>query len=175
MSEVQILNDDDCGERGERGPRGHRGHRGETGPTGSTGPTGPTGPTGTGLTGPTGPTSATGPTGPTGSVGPIGPTGPAVSGIPVIAAAFCNGFGGSYFSSKGFGPFNKLGTGSYVLPLAGSPPPDINCVASFTNNSPTSSPLAVATQVSGGSVTITVTSGGVPVDTNFYVIVVNDQ
>lgn len=97
-----------------------------------------------------------------------------MSGIPTIAAAFCNGFGGAYFSFKGFGPFNKLGTGSYALPLAGLPPPDINCVASFTNNSPTSSPLTVSTQVSGGSVLISVASGGTATDTNFYIIVVSD-
>jgi Collagen triple helix repeat (20 copies) len=166
----------DC-EEGERGKRGRRGRTGPTGPTGSTGGTGPTGSTGpTGNTGSTGPTGPTGPTGSTGPTGATGATGPAVSGIPVIAAAFCDGFSGTYIglSVKGFGPFNKLTTGSYALPLAGLPPPDDNCIASFQNNSPTSSPLTVSVQVSAGSVLINVASGGSPTDTNFYIIVVSN-
>ena len=77
--------------------------------------------------------SVTGPTGPTGSTGPTGPTGPTGTGarIPVIAAAFVETLVSTppvFLSNKGFVSVTMPTTGDYFLRLAGTPPPDANCV-----------------------------------------------
>jgi hypothetical protein len=132
----------------ERGPRGPRGHEGREGPTG-----------------PTGPAS----TGSTGSTGPAGDQS-------VIASAFADGINGDFFTSKGFGAFTKNSTGSYSLPLAGSPPPDENCVVNVTLGTVFSNAVNVVAGVSSGKVNVFVFSPpGTPADSRFYVTVVNDS
>jgi hypothetical protein len=118
-------NADDC-ERGKRGKRGERGSAGPTGLTGSIGSTGPTGPTGS-ISTATGPT---GPTGPHSGTGATGPTGPGSS--PIIAAAIYNGATATIISQKGFGAFVKISTGIYEISIAGTPPPNANCVVNCT-------------------------------------------
>jgi hypothetical protein len=146
------------GEHGERGPRGPRGERGKHGERGDRGPTGSTGPTGAGSTGPT------------------GATGPANSGGSVIASAFADGVNGDFFTSKGFGTFTKNSTGNYSLPLAGSPPPDENCVVNVTLSTEFSNAVNIVAGVSSGVVNVLVFSPpGTAADSRFYVTVVNDS
>ncbi len=199
MSDIsKRAGDDDCdggerGRRGKRGPRGDDGRDGDTGPTGPTGPSnGPTGPTGpTGSTGPTGPTGSTGPTGFTGSTGPsetgptgpVGATGPASSGLPIVAAALVNGqpAGDGFISNNGFTSYLRTGPGQYQLALAGTPPPDINCVVTATLNVLLTATVNIVTQVAGGVVFISVYAGapqpGNPVfqDARFNIVVTNNQ
>lgn len=164
---------------GPRGPRGHRGHQGhhgdpgETGPTGSTGSTGPTGP-GTGATGPTGATGATGPTGATGA------TGPTSSGLPVIAAAFVDGRNGQptegFVTNNGFATYTRAANGQYSLALAGTPPPDDNCVVLCTNlGAPGGSAFIQARVLAGAVLVFLQDTAGVTSDGLFYVAVIDDR
>ncbi len=66
--------------------------------------------------------------------GSTGPTGPAGSGLSIIAAALVNGEppGDGFISNEGFSTYTRVGPGQYQLALAGTPPPNINCVVNVT-------------------------------------------
>jgi len=156
MSDISKRGGSDCdeGERGRRGPRGH---------DGATGPTGPAG-TATGTTGPTGASSEGG-------------------GAPIIATALVDGRppGDGFITSRGFGPYNRVGPGQYQLTLAGTPPPDTNCVVNVTLNTALSDTVNVVAGVSGGVVTVLIYAG-IPIpsspvfqDARFNVIVTDDR
>lgn len=116
-----------------------------------------------------------GPRGPRGHEGPRGPTGSA-GDQPIIASAFADGVNGVFFTSKGFGAFTKNSTGNYTLPLAGSPPPDINCVVNVTLSTEFANAANVVVGVASGKVNVLVFSPpGTPADSRFYVTVVNDS
>jgi len=148
--------------------RGEDGPTGPAGATGATGPTGPTGPSG-GPTGPTGPTGATGPTGPTGATGATGPTGPTGATGPQGPGFIWQGTWSSLLTYNVDDTVYYNGS-SYI------------CIASSTNNIPSSSPTfwsLVAQQgatgptgPAGGTVTIysgtTVPSSGLGVDGDLY-------
>ena len=157
---------DDCesGERGERGKRGHRGHRGHDGHDGHDGTTGPTGPTGSSATGPT---------------GPAGATGPASSGTPIIAAALVNGqpAGDGFVSNKGFASYVRTGPGQWQLALAGTPPPDANCIVNVTLDTLLSNEVNVVAGVVVGVVGIFIytPTGTVFRDARFYVTVTDNR
>ena len=161
--------DNDCerGERGERGKRGQRGRDGKDGRDGSTGPTGFTG-----FTGPAGFTGFTGPT------GPASPSGTA----PIIAAALVNGQppGDGFVSSSGFTSYTRTGPGQYELVLAGTPPPDINCIVNVTlffNGAVAPVNATVAGGVLGGIVIVAISdaAGTGFVDAVFNVIVTDNR
>ncbi len=170
-----------CCDRGERGRRGPRGHDGHDGHDGATGPTGPTGPTGyTGPTGPTGPTGAastvTGPTGPTGPTGATGATGPTSSGPSILAVAHV-AMDGTYLSNTGFvGPSagHVINSGTYMLTLAGSPPPDVDVVPVVLREGGAEGPGPFAS-VAGGIITVQNRTdfplSGSLGDTAFFIIV----
>jgi hypothetical protein len=90
-----------------------------------------------------------------------------------------NGAAGAFITSKGFGPFNKISTGVYHLPLAGTPPPDDNCIpivnlgAPFQDNG-----LFIGALISGGIVEITIvdnSGGATPTDAVFTITVANNS
>lgn len=179
------------GERGERGRRGHRGHRGRDGRDGRDGATGPTGPagsgSGTGFTGPSGPAGTPGSTGATGAPGSTGATGPTGSsgsgGAPIIAAALVNGVpaGDGFVSQRGFSSYTRTSAGQYRLALAGTPPPDANCVVNVTLATALTNTVNVVAGVVGGVVTVLIYAGAPlpnsPVfqDARFNVIVTDDR
>jgi len=142
--------DDDC--EGERGKRGKRGHRGHRGHDGHDGATG-----------------ATGPTGPS-------------DGSPIIAAALVNGVppGDGFLSSSGFTTYTRTGLGQYELVLAGTPPPDINCIVNVTlffNGAVAPVNATVAGGVLGGIVFVIISdaSGIGFLDSPFNVIVTDNR
>ena len=189
MSDMNKRGPDDCedgeggedGERGERGRRGHRGHRGRDGHDGAIGSTGPTG-IASAATDTTGPTGSTGPTGPTGSIGPTGPLSEG-GGIPIVAAALVEGRqpGDGFLSNRGFLSYTRTGPGQYQLALAGTPPPDANCVVNVTLFTLLTNTVNLTGGVLGGVVFVSIYGGnplpGNPVfqDARFNVIVTDDR
>lgn len=188
MSDMNKRGPDDCedgeGERGERGKRGKRGHRGHDGHDGHDGATGPTGAAGT-ATGSTGSTGPTGPTGSSGTAGTTGPTGPANAGggAPIIASALVKGQppGDGFVTSRGFLSYTRIGSGDYRLTLAGTPPPDNNCVVNVTLATLLTNTVNVVASVGGGVVFVRIYGGnplpGNPVftDADFNIIVTDDR
>ncbi len=177
MAEIQVLDEDDCGERGERGKRGERGEWGERGERGHRGPRGHEGPTGsTGSTGPTGTTGfgSTGPTGPTGTAGATGATGPASSGSSILAVASVNG-DGTVNANTGFSAIARTAAGQYSLTLGGSPPADAKVVPVATVLSPSGVSVPILEVVSGIVRVRTIAGADVSVGTTsdaaFYIIV----
>lgn len=100
----------------------------------------------------------------------------------MIAAALVNGQVGQpnegFITQKGFTTYTRLAAGQYALQLAGTPPPEDNCIVNVTINSPTG----------GGSITgAAVLVGGIvrvglffqplqqTLDGRFYVTVVDNR
>lgn len=89
--------------------------------------------------------------------------------------------GDGFLSNNGFTTYLRTGPGQYQLALAGTPPPDVNCVVAVTLNSLPTATLNVAAGVAAGVVFVSIYAGapqpGNPVfqDARFNVVVTNNQ
>jgi hypothetical protein len=105
-----------------------------------------------------------------------------LSGLPVIAAAFVDGRAAEptegFVTSSGFavGGYTRTASGQYSLALAGTPPPDNNCVVLCTSFGAGGGSFFTQARVTGGAVKVfTQDTGGVTNDGLFYVAVLDNR
>lgn len=94
---------------------------------------------------------------------------------PHNASARVNGLGvgAGFITNQGFSAFVRNSDGNYSLTLAGSPPPDDNCIVNVTSNSGLFVVLATVTAGVVAVFTAAPTTGTLT-DCNFYITVVDN-
>lgn len=89
--------------------------------------------------------------------------------------------GDGFISQRGFSSYTRTGPGQYQLALAGTPPPDANCVVNVTLNTLLSATVNLVGGMLGGVVFVSIYAGSPqpssPVfqDARFNVIVTDDR